>query len=297
MDSPHFEADIFADGVLRNFWQSSRNKVNTRRSPDIEFTQGIHKFCRSTYRSQMVTALVPDIRNATPSSLEERDKVGTIEIVINKADEFKYTHPHGALLPDGLPKDWAESPAKPVKGQIHPTLHITFVDHLVPLRTLTTYRFPEAGKRMSEADRCGTRERMRRLRQGPEPWVSFKFIYREREYLRSAGIMTSGSLVQYDDAVRSLPNGRKRKVRESEDEDDLEEVQASRGKDALRRLRAEILELAIQKDMVEKKAREKKQRKEEQEATIRNEWAELQMQKTLLEKGIQEARDGARKDE
>ena len=120
------------------------------------------------------------VRNATPSSLEERDKVGTIEIVINKADEFKYTHPHGALLPDGLPKDWAESPAKPVKGQIHPTLHITFVDHLVPLRTLTTYRFPEAGKRMSEADRCGTRERMRRLRQGPEPWVSFKFIYRER---------------------------------------------------------------------------------------------------------------------
>ena len=79
--------------------------------------------------------------------------------------------------------------------------------------------------------------------------------------------MTSGSLVQYDDAVRSLPNGRKRKVRESEDEDDLEEVQASRGKDALRRLRAEILELAIQKDMVEKKAREKKQRKEEQEVS------------------------------
>lgn len=36
---------------------------------------------------------------------------------------------------------------------------------------------------MQEADRGGTRLRLRRTRQGTAPWATFKFLYRERGML------------------------------------------------------------------------------------------------------------------
>ena len=59
MDSEHFEVDLFADGVIRNFWQSTRNSVNKHRAPSVEFTQGVYKESRSLYRSKMTTGVIP----------------------------------------------------------------------------------------------------------------------------------------------------------------------------------------------------------------------------------------------
>lgn len=60
MISEHFEVDFFTDGVIRNFWQSTRNSVNKHRAPNVGFTQGIYKSLRSLYRSTMTTAAIPD---------------------------------------------------------------------------------------------------------------------------------------------------------------------------------------------------------------------------------------------
>lgn len=59
MVSEHFEVDLFIDGVIRNFWQSTRNSVNKHRAPIVGFTQGIYKDTRSMYRSDMITAAIP----------------------------------------------------------------------------------------------------------------------------------------------------------------------------------------------------------------------------------------------
>lgn len=59
MVSEHFEVDLFVDGVIRNFWQSTRNSVNKHRAPIVGFTQGIYKDTRSMYRSDMTTAVIP----------------------------------------------------------------------------------------------------------------------------------------------------------------------------------------------------------------------------------------------
>lgn len=37
---------------------------------------------------------------------------------------------------------------------------------------------------MQEADRGGTRIRLKRTRQGEAPWATFKFLYRERGMTR-----------------------------------------------------------------------------------------------------------------
>ncbi|KAL9061734.1 MAG: hypothetical protein Q9206_000357 [Seirophora lacunosa] len=60
MTSEHFEVDLFTDGVIRNFWQSTRNSVNKHRAPSVEFTQGIYKYMRSLYRSSMTTTSIPE---------------------------------------------------------------------------------------------------------------------------------------------------------------------------------------------------------------------------------------------
>lgn len=60
MTSEHFEVDLFTDGVVRNFWQSTRNSVNKHRAPNVEFTQGIYKSMRSLYRSTMTTTSIPE---------------------------------------------------------------------------------------------------------------------------------------------------------------------------------------------------------------------------------------------
>lgn len=68
MNSEHFEVDLFTDGVIRNFWQSTRNSVNKHRAPNVEFTQGIYKTMRSLYRSKMITATILEgKRQTTPS--------------------------------------------------------------------------------------------------------------------------------------------------------------------------------------------------------------------------------------
>ena len=59
MVSEHFEVDFFVDGVIRNFWQSTRNSVNKHRAPIVAFSQGIYKDTRSLYRSSMTTAAIP----------------------------------------------------------------------------------------------------------------------------------------------------------------------------------------------------------------------------------------------
>lgn len=59
MVSEHFEVDLFVDGVIRNFWQSTRNPVNKHRAPLVVFSQGIYKDTRSLYRSSMTTAAIP----------------------------------------------------------------------------------------------------------------------------------------------------------------------------------------------------------------------------------------------
>ena len=60
MTSEHFEVDLFTDGVIRNFWQSTRNAVNRHRAPNVEFTQGIYKDGRSLYRANMTTIDIPN---------------------------------------------------------------------------------------------------------------------------------------------------------------------------------------------------------------------------------------------
>lgn len=270
MDSPHFEADVFADGVIRNYWQSTRNKVNTRRAPKVEFTQGIYKIARSMFRSNMVVAPVEQSSNPALA----RENIGFIEVMISKMNAAGDTHLHGALTPDDLRKDWSGSPAAPVEGKVAPTLQMRSARHSIYLPLLTHARFAD-GVRMQEADRGGTRVRLRRNRQGAAPWVSFKFFYRERgkwaviaetkadcvEHLRNAGITTSSSLGNFSSALRSLSTNRKRKF-EDDEVDELDDIVLMRGKENIQRLKTEILELAIQTDSAKKQALAKKRKTE-----------------------------------
>ncbi|KAI4157911.1 MAG: hypothetical protein LQ342_007916 [Letrouitia transgressa] len=276
MDSPHFEADVFADGVIRNYWQSTRNKVNTRRAPKVEFTQGIYKIARSMFRSNMVVAPVEQSSNPALA----RENIGFIEVMISKMNAAGDTHLHGALTPDDLRKDWSGSPAAPVEGKVAPTLQMRFAD----------------GVRMQEADRGGTRVRLRRNRQGAAPWVSFKFFYREREHLRNAGITTSSSLGNFSSALRSLSTNRKRKF-EDDEVDELDDIVLMRGKENIQRLKTEILELAIQTDSAKKQALAKKRKTERIANELREEYAQLMIKKAELEKQMQAAMDETEKQE
>ncbi|KAL9612814.1 MAG: hypothetical protein Q9167_002597 [Letrouitia subvulpina] len=290
MDSPHFEADVFADGVIRNYWQSTRNKVNTRRAPNVEFTQGIYKVARSMYRSNMVVAPVEQSSNPAVA----RENIGCIEVMISKMDAAGDTHSHEALTPDDLRKDWSSLPAAPVEGKLPPTLQMRFAD----------------GVRMQEADRGGTRIRLRRYRQGITPWVSFKFFYRERgkwaaiaeikanclDYLRKADIMAPYGLSNFSRALQDPTNGRKRKF-EDDEVDDINDLEIIRGKEDIQLLKTEILELAIQTDSAKKQAFAKKRKTELIANEIREEYAQLMIQKAELEQQMQAAKDETERQE
>ncbi|KAL8773157.1 MAG: hypothetical protein Q9209_001833 [Squamulea sp. 1 TL-2023] len=171
MVSEHFEVDLFVDGVIRNFWQSTRNTVNKHRAPIVGFTQGIYRDTRSMYRSDMMTVAIPSSSQLLASG-SQRTNVGSIDVMISKQDPERNLHYHGCIIPDEVPKDWYNQPIAPATGAVEPTLQMMFQD----------------GTRMQEADRGGTRIRLRRTRQGEAPWCTFKFIYREPAQLRAAGI-------------------------------------------------------------------------------------------------------------
>ncbi|KAI4217684.1 MAG: hypothetical protein LQ351_000280 [Letrouitia transgressa] len=268
MDSPHFEADVFADGVIRNYWQSTRNKVNTRRAPMVEFTEGYYKVARSMFRSNMVVVPVEQSTNLALA----RKNMGSIEVMISKMNAAGDTHLHGALIPDDLGKDWSDSPAAPVKGKLAPTLQMRFAD----------------GVRMPEAGREGTRIRLRRDRQGVAPWVSFKFFYREQEHLRNAGNMLSRSLSKFSTAYQALLTNRKRKLEDNE-VDELEDIEIMRGREEIQLLKTEVLELAILTDSAKKRALAKKRKTERIANEIREEYAQLIITRAELEKQKQAA--------
>ncbi|KAL9047398.1 MAG: hypothetical protein Q9214_000012 [Letrouitia sp. 1 TL-2023] len=305
MDSSHFEADVFADGVIRNYWQSTRNKVNTRRAPQVEFTQGIYKVGRSMFRSNMVVAPVEQSSNPAVA----RENMGFIEVMISKTNEAGDTHLHGALTPDDLRKDWSGLPAAPVEGKPAPTLQMRSVRHSKFLPLLTHARFA-GGVRLQEADRGGTRVRLRRPRQGVAPWVSFKFFYRERgkwaviaeitancvEHLRNAGIMTSYGLSNFSSALQGLTTNRKRKF-EDDEVDELDSPEVIRDKQDIQLLKTEILELAIQTDSAKKQALAKKLKTEKLASDFQEEYAQLMIKKAELEKEMQAAKDETEKQE
>ncbi|KAL8868639.1 MAG: hypothetical protein Q9174_004856, partial [Haloplaca sp. 1 TL-2023] len=59
MNSEHFELDTFADGVIRNYAQSTHNPANTHRKQVFEIPKGIYRVGRSLYRAPMVTSILP----------------------------------------------------------------------------------------------------------------------------------------------------------------------------------------------------------------------------------------------
>ncbi|KAL8945951.1 MAG: hypothetical protein Q9222_007586 [Ikaeria aurantiellina] len=139
MTSEHFEVDLFTDGVIRNFWQSTRNTVNKHRAPKVTFHQGIYKDQRSLYRAEMVTSCIPKSRifhlikssdwgltTADPKkSGTLRTNVGSIDIKISKQDQDHSCHFHGCIQPDDIGRDWYDQAAVvPNQGAPLPTLQM-----------------------------------------------------------------------------------------------------------------------------------------------------------------------------
>ncbi|KAL8815244.1 MAG: hypothetical protein Q9223_005603 [Gallowayella weberi] len=204
MVSEHFEVDFFVDGVIRNFWQSTRNSVNKHRAPTVSFTQGIYKDTRSMYRSETITTPIP------------------------KAE--------------GKFKD---------------------------------------GARMTEADRSGTRSRLKRTRQGNAPWATFKFIYREPAQLRAAGI---GRAVRNDASPRLNPDASRKRLAGGDHGDTRltpeTELQSTRAHVA--DLRAEILELKMQIDRAKRLRLEQEKKTDELARQVLQEGADLELEKANL---------------
>lgn len=138
MTSEHFEVDLFTDGVIRNFWQSTRNSVNKHRAPSVEFTQGIYKSMRSLYRSNMTTGSISESKlHRSVNSIgiadhrvdlavegHQRTNVGSIVVMINKQDRDRSLHYHGCILPDDVPKNWYEQAAARRPGITQPTMQM-----------------------------------------------------------------------------------------------------------------------------------------------------------------------------
>lgn len=271
MNAEHFEVDLFADGVIRNFWQSTRNSVNKHRAPNVEFTQGIYKAHRSLYRSNMSTSLIPD-EVATAGTL--RTNIGTIEVMINKQDRDRHLHYHGCMLPDEVPKNWYNSAVAMTSTSVQPSLQMMFKE----------------GTRMQEADRGGTRLRLRRTRQGEAPWATFKFIYRERDQLRAAGIVNPAR-IGYAVATPLGSLGGSRKRAAPNDHDGSPDSRLNETQQQVQDLRTEVLELQIQADRAKKIRLEKEKETERLARQARQEWAELELAKANLERQIAEERN------
>ncbi|KAL9597794.1 MAG: hypothetical protein Q9219_004921 [cf. Caloplaca sp. 3 TL-2023] len=268
MNSEHFEVDFFADGVIRNFWQSTRNPVNKHRAPSVEFTQGIYKTMRSLFRSNMTTVPIPEDADVAGA---ERTDVGCIEVMINKKDQDCHYHHHGFMVPDDVPKSWYNQAAAVAPTDVQPSLQLMFKD----------------GIRMQEADRGGTRLRLRRTRQGNAPWATFKFIYREREQLRAAGILNPARMV-YGNSTPLGPLTGSRKRARPDDRSVSPESNMRETRQHVQDLRTEVLELQIQADRAKRIRVEKEKETERLAREARQEWAELELTKSNLERQIAE---------
>ncbi|KAL8905215.1 MAG: hypothetical protein Q9207_002770 [Kuettlingeria erythrocarpa] len=261
MTSEHFEVDLFTDGVIRNFWQSTRNSVNKHRAPNVEFTQGIYKALRSLYRSTMTTGSIQDVSGGPPSA-----DVGSIVVMINQQDRDRNLHYHGCLKPDDVPKNWEQLPSAVRPATVQPSLQMMFKN----------------GTRMQEADRGGTRLRLRRTRQGIAPWATFKFMYRERGIVNQARIGYS-----VPTPVGPVSGSRKRAAPE-DDRSMSPESALKRQRQNVQDLRTEVLELQIQADRAKKIRLEKEKETEALARQARQEWAELELAKSNLERTIAE---------
>ncbi|KAL8794788.1 MAG: hypothetical protein Q9182_007594 [Xanthomendoza sp. 2 TL-2023] len=204
MVSEHFEVDFFLDGVIRNFWQSTRNSVNKHRAPIVGFTEGIYKNTRSMYRGEIIATPIPEV--------------------------------------EGKFKD---------------------------------------GARMQEADRSGTRRRLKRTRQGSAPWATFKFIYREPAQLRAAGI---GKAI-CNAAFPGLNSNASRKRPAEDDHGDsslISEAELQSTRAHVADLRAEILELKMETDRAKRRRLEKEKETDELARQVRQEWADLELARADL---------------
>ncbi|KAL8672961.1 MAG: hypothetical protein Q9168_002594 [Polycauliona sp. 1 TL-2023] len=268
MVSEHFEVDLFVDGVIRNFWQSTRNSVNKHRAPSVSFTQAIHKDTRSMYRSDMITAGIPSSRRLlTSGSL--RTSVGSIDIMVSKQDLERNAHYHGYMIPDEVPQEWHKQALAPSTEPVEPTLQMNF---------------KEGTPRMQEADRGGTRIRLKRVRGGEAPWCTFKFLYRDPAQLRAEGI---GNAIRRDNGGRVLglltEASRKRPAPRDRDDGSISpstDVEVSQHH--LENLRSEILELKMQTDRAKRLRLEEEKRTDEIARQTQQDWAKLELAKKDL---------------
>ncbi|KAL8994014.1 MAG: hypothetical protein Q9169_005913 [Polycauliona sp. 2 TL-2023] len=307
MVSEHFEVDLFVDGVIRNFWQSTRNAVNKHRAPSVGFTQGIHKDTRSMYRSDMITAAIPSSRRKsdTPKTSSDqlltpelglitsgilRTNVGSIDIMISKQDHERNAHYHGYMIPDEVPKDWHKQALAPSSEPVEPTLQMAYDPmHCILLMSvhLTPCSFMEGSPRMQEADRGGTRTRLKRTRVGEAPWCTFKFLYRDPAQLRAGGIGGAGGRI-----LGHLTGASRKRAAPGDDDDGS--MSPSSGIDIsqhnLENLRSEILELKMQTERAKRLRLEEEKKTDEIARQTQQDWAKLELAKKELVRELADER-------
>lgn len=167
---------------------------------------------------------------------------------------------------------------------------------------------------MQEADRGGTRIRLKRTRQGDSPWATFKFIYRESgtlcfslplppiirtvadmlfpAQLRAVGI---GKAARSGATLGLLPDtSRKRSAAidgaDSGDGSLTPEAELQTCRAHVQDLRDEIFELKMQTDRAKRLRMEKEKETDELAHQARQEWAELELAKADLERQLADER-------
>ncbi|KAL8730028.1 MAG: hypothetical protein Q9166_004352 [cf. Caloplaca sp. 2 TL-2023] len=142
---------------------------------------------------------------------------------------------------------------------------------------------------MQEADRGGTRIRLKRTRQGEAPWATFKFIYREPAQLRAAGI-GKPARIGYGSSTGPGPLtavSRKRAAPDDRGNGSMSpETELQDSRQHVQDLRAEILELKMQTDRAKRQRLEKERETDELARQARQEWAELELAKADLERQL-----------
>lgn len=159
---------------------------------------------------------------------------------------------------------------------------------------------------MQEADRGGTRLRLRRTRQGVAPWATFKFMYRERgmscrpsfpvtdtnssseDLLRAAGIVNQARIGYSVPTPVGPVSGSRKRAAPEDDRSMSPESALKRQRQNVQDLRTEVLELQIQADRAKKIRLEKEKETEALARQARQEWAELELAKANLERTIAE---------
>ena len=70
LNASQFQADLVVDGILRNIQLSTACPTNTGRKHIFEFYEGVHKFARSMFRSDMKTSRLADGMLRTGNALK-----------------------------------------------------------------------------------------------------------------------------------------------------------------------------------------------------------------------------------